>query len=72
MCCLAMDDDIDTDSEGLPQVHLPVPSVEIVPFTDFNNLQPIMPEEIHDADLLGWINAPNNENESPDQVNHNI
>jgi len=34
---LAMDDETDTDSEGFPQVQLPIPPVEIIPFPDFNN-----------------------------------
>jgi len=50
---LAMDDDTDTDSEVFPQAQLPVPLVEIVPFLDFNNLQPLMPEEIQEGDLMG-------------------
>jgi hypothetical protein len=32
----------------------------IVPFPDFNNLQPLMPEEIQEEDLLGWVPADNN------------
>ena len=36
---LSMDDETDTDSEGFPQVQLPILLVEIVPFPDFNNLQ---------------------------------
>jgi len=44
---LAMDDLTDTDSDvEPPQVTLPIPAVEIVPFPDFNNLQPLMPLEI--------------------------
>ena len=54
---LAMDDDTDTDSEVFPQAQLPVPLVEIVPFLDFNNLQPLMPKEIQEGDLMGWING---------------
>lgn len=69
---LAMDDDIDTDSEGFPQVQLLILPVEIVPFPDFNNLQPLIPEEIEEADLLGWINEAGNALEPPQQVNQNI
>ena len=57
---LAMDDDTDTDSEVFPQAQLPVPLVEIVPFLDFNNLQPLMPKEIQVGDLMGWINDQGN------------
>ena len=57
---LAMDDDTDTDSEVFPQAQLPVPPVEIVPFPDFNNLQPLMPKEIQEGDLMGWINGQGN------------
>jgi hypothetical protein len=41
-----MDDGTDTDSDIHPQAQLPVPPVEIVAFSDFNNLQPLLPEEI--------------------------
>jgi hypothetical protein len=50
---LVMDDFIDTDSEGFPQAQLPIPLVEIEPFLDSNNLQPLLPEEIQEANLLG-------------------
>lgn len=44
---LAMDNLTDTDSGGEPlPVQLPVPPVEIVPFPDFSNLQPLVPHEI--------------------------
>ena len=56
-----MDDETDTDSDPFPQVQLPIPPVEIVPFPDFNKLQPLIPEEIQEDDLLGWINGQNNE-----------
>lgn len=69
---LAMDDDIDTDTEGFPQAQLPIPPVEIVAFPNFNNLQPLMPEEVDEADLLGWINEPENAPDPPLHVNQNI
>lgn len=69
---LAMDDDTDTDSEPYPQVQLPIPPVEIVPFPDFNNLQPLMPEEIQEEDLMGWIIDQNNEVAQPQQPEENI
>jgi len=52
---LAMDDDTDTDSDAA--IQLPIPPVDIVPFPDFNNLEPLMPEEIQENELLGWVNA---------------
>jgi hypothetical protein len=52
---LAMDDDTDTDSDA--PIQLPIPPVDIVPFPDFNNLEPLMPEEIQENELLGWVNA---------------
>ena len=55
-----MDDETDTDSEGFPQVQLSIPPVEIIPFPDFNNLQPLMPEEFPEEELLGWINGVDN------------
>lgn len=67
-----MDDDTYTDSEGFPQVQLPIPPVEIVPFPDFNNLQPLMPEEIQEDELLGWINGVDNASVPPQPVNENI
>lgn len=52
-----MDEFTDTDSDGdiHPVVALPVPPVEIVPFPDFNNLQPLMPEEFPPKELLGFV-----------------
>lgn len=52
---IAMDEltDIDSDVEP-PQVMLPIPPVEIMPFLDFNNLQPLMPLEIQPEDLMGF------------------
>jgi hypothetical protein len=58
---LAMDDDTDTDSDLHPQAQLPIPSVEIVDFPDLNNLQPLMPEEFLEGELMGWINEGGNE-----------
>lgn len=63
---LAMDDDTDTDSDVHPQAHLPIPSVEIIPFPNFDNLQPLMPEELQE-EVLGWLN----ELENPQQLNNN-
>ena len=57
---LAIDDETDTDSEEFPQVQLPIPPVEIIPFPDFNNLEPLMPEEFPEEELLGWINGVDN------------
>lgn len=64
---LAMDDDTDTDSDVFPQAQLPKAPVEIVPFLDFNNMQPLMPEEIQEEELLGWINGQGNELKNPHQ-----
>ena len=64
---LAMDDQTD-DSEGdaLPPPLFQVDPIEIVPFTNFNNLQPIIPEGISYKDLLGDINPLN-----PNDINLN-
>lgn len=56
-----MDDDTDIDSDVHPQPQLPIPLVEIVAFPDLNNLQPLIPEEILEEELMGWINGDNNE-----------
>ena len=66
---LAMDDETDTDSEGFPQVQLPIPPFEIVPFPDFNNLQPLILEEFPEGDLLGWINGDDNALQPPQHEN---
>jgi hypothetical protein len=58
---LAMYDDTDIDSDAFQQVQLPILEVEIVPFPDSNNLQPLMPEEIQEEELKGWINGEENE-----------
>lgn len=56
---LAMDELTDTDSEGdFQPVALAMPPVEIVPFPDFNNLQPMIPapeDEIQVEDLLRYV-----------------
>lgn len=52
-----MDELTDIDSEGdfQPMV-VPIPLIGIVPFLDFNNLEPMIPEdEIHVKDLLGYV-----------------
>lgn len=55
---LAMDDLTESDSEGVNQhAVLPTPPVEIAPFPDFNNLQPVIPlpeDEIQPDNLLGF------------------
>jgi len=65
-----MDDLTDTISDVEPQpVHLPIPPIEIAPFPDFNNLQPLVPHEIQledlgfDGNLEGFVdnNDPHNE-----------
>lgn len=48
-----MDGDTDTDSDVHPQAQLPIPPVENVAFLDFNNLQPLLPEEIQEEELMG-------------------
>lgn len=68
---LAMDDDIGSDIEQYPQVQLPIPPVEIVPFPYFNNLQPLLPEEIQEEDLMGWIHASDNVVAQPHQLEEN-
>jgi hypothetical protein len=50
---LAMDDNTDLDSDIHPQAQLPIPSVEITQFPVFNNLQPLMPEELDEEEALG-------------------
>lgn len=62
---LTMDDDTDTNSNVHPQAQVPIPPMEIVAFPNFNNLQPLMAEEIQEADLMGWINGEENELEVP-------
>lgn len=37
---------------------LPIEPVQILPFPNFDNLQPLMPEEIQYDDLLGFLNDP--------------
>jgi hypothetical protein len=75
---LAMDEMTNSDSDApAPQVQLPIPPVEIVPFPEFNNLQPLMPEEDQLEDLLGWVhpndsNGPNDPDEQPQQFHQNI
>ena len=64
-----MDDETDTDSEGFPQVQLPIPPVEIIPFPDFNNMQPLMLEEFPKEELLGWINGVDNAIQPPQNEN---
>jgi hypothetical protein len=34
--------------------------MEIVPFPNFNNLQPLMPEELQEEEVLGWLNELKN------------
>jgi hypothetical protein len=68
---LAMDDDTVSDIEQYSQVQLPIPPMEIVPFPDFNNLQPLMPEEIQEEDLMGWVHAPDNVVAQPHQPEEN-
>jgi hypothetical protein len=55
--------DIDSHNDIHPAAALPIPTVEIVPFPDFNNLLPLMPEEFPPKELLGGLgdqgqNAP--------------
>lgn len=52
---LAMDDDTDTDSDNFQPVQLPIP------FPDFNNLQPLMPKEFPEEELMGSINGDDND-----------
>lgn len=47
---------------------LPIDEVQIVPFPAFNNLQPLMPEEIPFGDLLGFVNEPQHDQEMHDQL----
>lgn len=68
-----MDELTDTDSEGdFQPMALAIPPVEIVPFPDFNNLQPMIPapeDEIQVEDLLRCVgnNIP-----APDSPQQNI
>ena len=67
-----MDELTDTDSDvEPPQVALPIPPVEIAPFPDFNNLQPMIPHEIQIEDLLGY-DADNLHQLGPEPVDQNI
>lgn len=69
---LAMDEDTNTDSDDLQLVQLPILEVEIVPFPDFNNLQPLMPKEFPEEELLGWVNGDGNgNNENADGLEDN-
>lgn len=47
---------------------LPIDEVQIVPFPAFNNLQPLMPEEIPFGDLLGFVNEPQHDQKMHDQL----
>jgi len=68
----AMDELTDTDSDvEPPQVALPIPPVEIAPFPDFNNLQPMIPHEIQIEDLLGY-DADNLHQLGPKPADQNI
>jgi hypothetical protein len=52
-------DDSDDEQLAAQNVFLPIEPVQIVPFPDFNNLQPVIPlpvDEIQIADLLGFVN----------------
>lgn len=74
---LAMDELTDSDSDAEVQpVVLPIPPVEIVPFLDFNNLQPLMPLELQLEDLMGFddldANGDNNVNQGPEHPHQNI
>jgi hypothetical protein len=64
---LAMDDDSDASEGEQQQIQpllLPIEEVQIVPLPDFNNLQPLIHEEIAYEDLLGFVNAPQNDQEN--------
>jgi hypothetical protein len=74
---LAMDDDIDTDSNNFQPIQSPIP------FPDFNNFQPLMPEEFPEEELMGYDNDNGQHNENdlnnieiaqqpPQQPNGNI
>lgn len=53
-----MDDYTDNSDEEEPQNNLlPIEPMQIVPFPDFNNLQPMIPDEVQIEDLLGFANA---------------
>lgn len=71
-----MDELTDTDSDVKVQhVALPIPLVKIVPFPDFNNLQPMMPHQIQVEDLFGFDGNEdnvNNNNQEPKHLHQNI
>jgi len=66
---LAIDDETDTDLEEFPQVQLLIPLVDIILFPEFNNLQPLTPEEFPEEELLGWINGVDNAIQPPQNEN---
>jgi hypothetical protein len=69
---LAMDDLTDSDNEVIaPQAQLIIPPVEFMPFPDFNNLQPMIPEEDQLEVLLGWV-QPAVADDPPQNHNKNI
>jgi len=52
-------DDLTDASDNEPETALlPIELVEIVPFPNFDNLQPLMPEEIQPEDLSDFLNDP--------------
>jgi hypothetical protein len=74
---LAMDELTESDSDAEVQpVVLPIPAVEIVPFPDFNNLQPLIPLQLQPEDLMSFddlhANGDNNVNQGPEHPHHNI
>lgn len=62
---IVMDDLTDaSDNESKPPL-LPVKLVQIVPFPNFENLEPLIPEEVDYNDLLGYVNPPDNVDPAP-------
>lgn len=57
---LAMDDMKDASDNEPEPVLLPIEPVEIVPFLNFDNLEPLMPEEVQPEDLLVFLYNPGN------------
>lgn len=62
--------DTDSDVEIHPAAALPIPPVEIVAFPNFNNLQPLMPEEFPPDQLMGFEGG--NEPDIQEHIQQNI
>jgi len=67
-----MDDLTDaSDNEPEPAL-LPIEPVEIVPFPNFDNLQPLMPDEVQPEDFLDFLNNPVDHQDPTHHKNLNV